>query len=92
MNEQQVRSAMDVLDQLFNVHQDDYMGMKTLELYNELGLLQHTQLLANIIGEKGSLDLVDRFTLFDVPAAEEIELYLNRHAQYPDVEFIAARQ
>ena len=92
MNEQHVRSAVEVLDQLFATQEDDYMGMKTLELYIELGLLKHAPLLASVIEEKGCGDLVDKFTLFDVPATEQIKLYLNRNSHYTDVEFIATRQ
>lgn len=51
MNKQNVSSAIDVLTDLFYVHKDSYLAMKTFEFYVELRLLHDIRLIADVIEE-----------------------------------------
>ncbi|KXY07452.1 MULTISPECIES: hypothetical protein [Bacillus cereus group] len=73
MKRQNVHSAIGALTTLFYVHQDTEMGIKTLEFYIECGLLENTSLIAEIIEETRSCDLLHSIKLFDLPTAERIE-------------------
>ncbi|MDZ5610370.1 hypothetical protein U2I54_25930 [Bacillus pseudomycoides] len=73
MNKQNVSSAIDVLTDLFYVHQDTYMGIKTMEFYVEIGLLQDERLVANTLEEKRAFDLINVIKLLDVTSNERIE-------------------
>ncbi|MGR9593666.1 hypothetical protein [Bacillus thuringiensis] len=73
MKRQNVSSAIGALTTLFYVHQDTEMGIRTLEFYTELGLLQDSRLIAEILEETRSCDLLHVIKLFDMPAAERIE-------------------
>ncbi|WP_206775012.1 hypothetical protein [Bacillus cereus] len=56
VNTQNVSSAISVLTDLFYVHQDTYIGIKTMEFYAEIGLLQDERLVANALEEKRAFD------------------------------------
>ncbi|TDT85304.1 hypothetical protein DEU41_2792 [Bacillus sp. AG1163] len=73
MKRQNVSSAIGALTTLFYVHQDTEMGMKTMEFYVELGLLENASLVAEILEETRSCDLIHVIKLFDMPTAEQIE-------------------
>ncbi|GIX57446.1 hypothetical protein [Bacillus paranthracis] len=73
MKRQNVHSAIGALTTLFYVHQDTYLGIATMEHYVELGLLNDTRLLAEILEETQSCDLLRVIKLFDSLAAERIE-------------------
>ncbi|MDA1570387.1 hypothetical protein PDK93_30705, partial [Bacillus cereus] len=53
--------------------QDTEMGIRTLEFYIECGLLENTSLIAEIMEETRSCDLLHSIKLFDLPTAERIE-------------------
>ncbi|MCC0758690.1 MULTISPECIES: hypothetical protein [Bacillus] len=73
MKRQNVSSAIGALTTLFYVHQDQYLGMQTLEFYIENGLLNDTRLLAEIFEQTRCCDLLHVIKLFDMRAAEQIE-------------------
>ncbi|HDR7621177.1 TPA: hypothetical protein QCX73_000572 [Bacillus mycoides] len=77
MKRQNVSSAIGALTTLFYVHQDTNLGMKTLELYVELGLLENASLVAEVLEETRSGDLLHAIKLFDMTAAERIENILK---------------
>ncbi|HDR7529725.1 TPA: hypothetical protein QCX69_000805 [Bacillus anthracis] len=73
MKRQNVHSAISALTTLFYVHQDTEMGIRTLEQYIEMGLLNDKRLLAEIFEQTRSCDLIHVIKLFDMVAAEQIE-------------------
>ncbi|WP_242309921.1 hypothetical protein [Bacillus cereus group sp. BfR-BA-01331] len=73
MKRQNVSSAIGALTTLFYVHQDTYMGIATMERYVEMGLLNDTRLVAEIMEETRCCDLLHVIKLFDMVAAERIE-------------------
>ncbi|OQR58323.1 hypothetical protein [Bacillus sp. CDB3] len=73
MKRQSVSSCIGALTTLFYVHKDSEMGIKTLEQYIEWGLLNDTELLAEIFVETRCCDLLHGIKLFDMVAAERIE-------------------
>jgi hypothetical protein len=73
MKRQNVSSAIGALTTLFYVHQDQHLGMQTMELYVELGLLQDARLIAEIFEQTRSCDLLNVIRLFDDVAAKRIE-------------------
>ncbi|MED0887010.1 hypothetical protein P4T51_08135 [Bacillus mycoides] len=44
MNKKHLSSAIDVLQNLFYVHKNQYIGIKTMEFYVEIGLLHDERL------------------------------------------------
>ncbi|MGE6364482.1 hypothetical protein ACQKD9_11885 [Bacillus paramycoides] len=77
MKRQNVSSAIGALTTLFYVHQDTELGIRTLELYIEWGLLNDSRLIAEILEETRSCDLLHVIKLFDNVAAEHIENILR---------------
>ncbi|MFK4317506.1 hypothetical protein ABH946_000204 [Bacillus sp. RC145] len=77
MKRQNVSSAIGALTTLFYVHQDTYLGIKTMEFYVELGLLENASLVAEVLEETRSCDLLHAIKLFDMTAAERIENILR---------------
>ncbi|CEY30778.1 hypothetical protein IQ781_21695 [Bacillus sp. N447-1] len=73
MKRQNVHSAIGALTTLFYVHQDNYLGMTTMEFYVEMGLLQDASLIAEIFEETRCGDLLNVIRLFDDVAAQRIE-------------------
>ncbi|PFU64248.1 hypothetical protein [Bacillus thuringiensis] len=73
MKRQNVSSAIGALTTLFYVHQDTEMGIRTLEYYIEMGLLNDKRLIAEIFEETRCCDLLHGIKLFDMRAAEQIE-------------------
>ncbi|HDR7585524.1 hypothetical protein BW899_06670 [Bacillus mycoides] len=73
MKRQNVHSAISALTTLFYVHRDTEMGIRTLEFYTELGLLEDVSLIAEILEQTRSCDLIHGIKLFDMRAAEQIE-------------------
>lgn len=73
MKRQNVHSAIGALTTLFYVHKDSEMGIRTLERYIEWGLLNDSKLIAKILEETQSCDLLNVIRLFDDLAAERIE-------------------
>ncbi|MGM2859640.1 hypothetical protein ACS2QN_03030 [Bacillus cereus group sp. Bce021] len=73
MKRQNVSSAIGALTTLLYVHQDTYTGIKTMEFYVELGLLKDASLIAEILEETRSCDLLHVIKLFDMSTAERIE-------------------
>ncbi|MFK4313128.1 MULTISPECIES: hypothetical protein [unclassified Bacillus (in: firmicutes)] len=73
MKRQNVSSAIGALTTLFYVHQDTEMGIRTLEQYIEMGLLNDSKLIAEIMEETQCYDLLNVIRLFDDVAAEQIE-------------------
>lgn len=55
------------------MHQDTYLGIATLEFYIESGLLNDSRLIAEVLEETRSCDLLHVIKLFDMTAAERIE-------------------
>ncbi|PGZ95175.1 hypothetical protein COE51_21340 [Bacillus pseudomycoides] len=76
-NRQNVSSAIDVLTNLFYVHKDSYLGIRTLEFYVEIGLFQDARLVAEVIEEKRAYDLVIVMKSLAIPFAEQIEEILK---------------
>lgn len=72
MKRQNVYSAIGALTTLFYVHQDTYLGMTTMEMYVEMGLLNDSRLIAEIMEETRCYDLLNLIRLFDNLAAEQI--------------------
>ncbi|PED17651.1 hypothetical protein [Bacillus toyonensis] len=73
MKRQNVHSAIGALTTLFYVHQDQYLGVQTMEFYTKLGLLEDASLIAEIFEETQCCDLLNVIRLFDDVAAERIE-------------------
>ncbi|PGE12050.1 hypothetical protein COM54_07420 [Bacillus toyonensis] len=73
MKRQNVHSCIGTLTTLFYVHKDSELGIRTLEFYTELGLLENASLIAEIFEETRSGDLLNVIRLFDNLAAERIE-------------------
>ncbi|MCU4956903.1 hypothetical protein OB990_11965 [Bacillus cereus] len=73
MKRQNVHSAIGALTTLFYVHQDNEMGIRTLEFFIENGLLNDKRLLAEIFEETRCYDLLNVMKLFDIVAAKQIE-------------------
>lgn len=73
MKRQSVHSCIGALTTLFYVHKDSEMGIRTLEMYIEHGLLNDTKLLAEIFEQTRCYDLINIIRLFDNLAAEQIE-------------------
>ncbi|WP_410974153.1 hypothetical protein [Bacillus cereus] len=73
MKRQNVHSAISALTTLFYVHKDSEMGIRTLEMYIEWGLLNDTKLLAEIFEQTQCWDLLNVIKLFDMRTAERIE-------------------
>lgn len=81
MKRQNVHSAIGALATLFYVHQDSELGIRTLEMYIEHGLLNDTKLIAQIFEQTQSCDLLNVIRLFDDLAAERIEDILRGATQ-----------
>ncbi|PEP03812.1 hypothetical protein CN577_24765 [Bacillus toyonensis] len=77
MKRQNVSSAIGALTTLFYVHKDSEMGIRTLEMYIEHGLLNDTRLLAEIFEQTHCCDMLNVIRLFDDVAAERIENILR---------------
>lgn len=77
VNAQNVLSAIDVLTDLFHIHQDTYMRIKTMEFYVEIGLLQDERLVANELEENRAFTLINVIKLLDVTSTERIESILR---------------
>ncbi|GAB6415604.1 hypothetical protein [Bacillus cereus] len=77
MKRQSVHSCIGALTTLFYVHKDSEMGIRTLEMYIEYGLLNDTKLLAEIFEQTQCYDLINIIRLFDNLAAEQIESILR---------------
>ncbi|GAB6716699.1 hypothetical protein [Bacillus cereus] len=77
MKRQNVHSAIGALTTIFYVHKDSYLGIATMEAYVEMGLLNDKRLLAEILEETRSCDLLNVIKLFDMRAAERIENILR---------------
>lgn len=77
MKRQNVHSAIGALTTLFYVHRDTEMGIRTLEQYIEMGLLNDKRLLAEIFEQTRSCDLLNIIRLFDDLAAKQIENILR---------------
>ncbi|PFZ64881.1 hypothetical protein [Bacillus wiedmannii] len=73
MKRQNVHSAISALTTLFYVHRDSELGIRTLERYIEWGLLNDSKLIAEILEETRSCDLLHAIKLFDMKCAERIE-------------------
>ncbi|PEA67717.1 hypothetical protein [Bacillus toyonensis] len=73
MKRQNVHSAIGALTTLFYVHKDTEMGIRTLEYYIEMGLLNDKRLLAEIFEQTRCYDIIHVIKLFDMRAAEQIE-------------------
>ncbi|MED1038651.1 hypothetical protein S2E19_04847 [Bacillus mycoides] len=73
MKRQNVSSAMGALTTLFYVHQDTEMGIRTMEHYIELGLLNDRRLIAEVFEQTRCCDLIHAIKLFDMRAAKQIE-------------------
>lgn len=73
MIRQNVHSAIGALTTLFYVHQDQYLGMQTMEFFIERGLLNDKRLIAEIFEETRCCDLLNVIKLFDDVATEQIE-------------------
>ncbi|HDR4366796.1 TPA: hypothetical protein ACKU3G_002808 [Bacillus cereus] len=73
MKRQNVHSCIGALTTLFYVHKDSEMGIRTLEMYIEHGLLNDTKLLAEIFEQTRCCDLIHAIKLFDSVAAQRIE-------------------
>ncbi|HDR3653102.1 TPA: hypothetical protein QCO08_005531 [Bacillus anthracis] len=73
MKRQNVHSCIGALTTLFYVHKDSKMGIRTLEQYIEMGLLNDRKLLAEIFEQTRCCDLIHAIKLFDMVAAEQIE-------------------
>lgn len=73
MKRQNVHSAIGALTTLFYVHQDQHLGMQTMELYTKLGLLENANLIAEIFEQTRCCDLLHVIKLFDMKASEQIE-------------------
>ncbi|HFF3191718.1 TPA: hypothetical protein ACGCJB_005008 [Bacillus cereus] len=77
MKRQNVHSAISALTTLFYKHRDTYLGMVTMEMYVEMGLLNDCNLIAQILEETRGFDLLHVIKLFDNVAAEQIEEILR---------------
>ncbi|WP_144491950.1 MULTISPECIES: hypothetical protein [Bacillus cereus group] len=77
MKRQNVSSAIGALTTLFYVHKDSELGIRTLEQYIEMGLLNDTRLLAEIFEQTQCCDLLNIIRLFDDVAAQRIENILR---------------
>ncbi|MCS3594980.1 MULTISPECIES: hypothetical protein [Bacillus] len=73
MKRQNVHSAMGVLKTLFYMYQDTKMGIRTMECYVEMGLLEDTNLVAETLKKTRCCDLLHVIKLFDFQSAEQIE-------------------
>ncbi|OOR68499.1 hypothetical protein [Bacillus mycoides] len=73
MKRQNVHSCIGALTTLFYVHKDSEMGIRTLEMYIEHGLLNDKRLLAEIFEQTQCSDLLNVIRLFDDLAAKRIE-------------------
>ncbi|GCF75082.1 TPA: hypothetical protein ACGW7B_005654 [Bacillus nitratireducens] len=73
MKRQNVHSCIGALTTLFYVHKDSEMGIRTLEHYIELGLLNDKKLIAEIMEQTQCCDLLNVIRLFDDLAARRIE-------------------
>ncbi|MDR4170356.1 hypothetical protein [Bacillus nitratireducens] len=73
MKRQNVHSAIGALTTLFYVHKDSELGIRTLEMYIEHGLLDDTRLLAEIFEQTHCCDLLNVIRLFDDLAVQRIE-------------------
>ncbi|MEB9551084.1 hypothetical protein P4J60_23675 [Bacillus cereus] len=73
MKRQNVHSAIGALTTLFYVHRDQYLGIATMEVYVEMGLLNDNRLIAEILEETQCCDLLRVIKLFDNVAGERIE-------------------
>ncbi|PFU40158.1 hypothetical protein COK86_20410 [Bacillus cereus] len=73
MKRQNVHSCIGALTTLFYAHKDSEMGIRTLEMYIEHGLLNDTRLLAEIFEQTQCYDLLNIIRLFDNLAARRIE-------------------
>lgn len=77
MNKKNLSSAIDVLQNLFYVHKNQYIGIQTFEFYVEIGFLQDSRLVAEVIEENRAFDLLNIIKLLDMPAAKYIESILR---------------
>ncbi|PFZ75910.1 hypothetical protein COL82_19250 [Bacillus toyonensis] len=73
MKRQNVHSCIGALTTLFYVHKDSEMGIRTLEHYIEMGLLNDKELIAEIMEQTQCCDLINVIRLLDYVAAEQIE-------------------
>ncbi|MGQ0437730.1 hypothetical protein ACT4UT_05615 [Bacillus sp. B-TM1] len=62
---------------MFYVHKNQYIGIQTFEFYVEIGFLQDSRLVAEVIEEYRAFDLLHIIKLLDMPAAEYIENILR---------------
>lgn len=77
MKRQNVHSAIGALTTIFYVHRDTYLGIATMEMYVEMGLLNDRKLIAEIMEETQCTDLLNVIRLFDDLAARRIESILR---------------
>ncbi|MBJ7947146.1 hypothetical protein V7420_27220 [Bacillus toyonensis] len=59
------------------MHQDTEIGIRTMERYVEMGLLEDASLVAEILKETRCCDLLLVIKLFDFQSAERIETILR---------------
>ena len=57
MKRQNVHSAIGALTTIFYVHRDTYLGIATMEMYVEMGLLNDRKLIAEIMEETQCTEL-----------------------------------
>ncbi|PEF45310.1 hypothetical protein CON22_17535 [Bacillus cereus] len=79
MNKKNLSSVIDVLTNLFYVHKDQYVGMKTFEFYVESGFFKNASLVAEVIEENRCFDLIHTMKLLDMTTAEHIENILRSY-------------
>lgn len=74
MDKNTVISAIDILLRLFyGEKSNQYVAIRTMELYHEIGVFQDTRLVAEVIEELRAFALLEPIQLFDVVVAQRIE-------------------
>lgn len=78
MNKEIITSAIDTLLNLFyGEKRNQYVAMKTLELYFEIGVFKDASLVADVIEEQRGFALLEPMKLYDMTVAGRIECVLS---------------
>ena len=79
MRQEIIASAIHALQELFynKEHKNQFLAMKTLEMYMSLNLFQDVKLVAQEIEKQYAFGLLEPMKLYDMIVAEQIEQQLR---------------
>lgn len=75
MNKETVSDAIDLLLKLFydDENKNEYLSMKAMELFFEVGIFDTPSVVANVIEEQRAFALLNKMNLFDAEFVLDLE-------------------